>query len=180
MIAPPAISVVDRTAFLRVVAAYKFVQAAVLIGLGLATMRLVRPDVSASFQQWVQNLPVGYLQHVAEKFLRWVSGPDTARAVILGGALLAYAALFVVEGVGLWMQRRWAEWLTVVATAALILPEIYECVAHPSLMLFLLLVVNSAVVWLLIQRLRHELAMDARRANSGNGPGNSAFRPRSG
>jgi len=164
MPAPANVSVVDRTAFLRVVAAYKFMQAGVLIGLGLATMRLVRPEVAASFGQWVQELPVGYVQHVAEKFLGWISGPTTQRVMLLGAALFAYASLFLVEAVGLWMQKRWAEWLTVVATATLIPPEVYECVSHPSAMLFLLLAVNCGVVWLLIQRLRHELAMDARRS----------------
>lgn len=167
MPAPAKVSVVDRTAFLRVVAVYKFLQAAALIGLGLATMRLVRPEVAASFEQWVQDLPVGYVQHVAEKFLGWISGPTTQRVVILGSALFAYASLFLVEAVGLWMQRRWAEWLTVVATATLIPPEVYECVKHPGLIVFLLLGVNCAVVWLLIQRLRHELAMDARRLARG-------------
>lgn len=165
MPAPLTPSVVDRTAFLRVVAIYKFVQTAVLVALGLATMRLVRPEVAAAFEQWVRALPVGYIQHVSEKFLGWVSGPGagTERVVLLGAALFAYAALFLVEAVGLWLQRRWAEWLTVIATATLIPPEIYECVMHPSVMLFVLLAVNSCLVWLLATRLRHELAMDARR-----------------
>jgi uncharacterized membrane protein (DUF2068 family) len=159
--APAKPSVVDRTAFLRVVAIYKFVQTAVLVGLGLATLRLVQPEVVASFEEWVQDLPVGYVQHISEKFLTWISGP-TNRVVILGAGLFAYALLFLVEGVGLWLQRRWAEWLTVIATAALIPPEIYECIMHPSPMLFLLLAVNSCVVWLLAKRLQHELAMQAR------------------
>lgn len=164
MTAPAKVSVVDRTAFLRVVAAYKFMQAAVLTGLGLATLRLVRPEVAASFQQWVQDLPVGSVQRVAEKFSGWIAGPTSERVVLLGVALFAYAALFLVEAVGLWMQRRWAEWLTVIATATLIPPEIYECVMHPSVIVFVLLAVNSTVVWLLVQRLRHELSMDARRS----------------
>lgn len=162
MIAPLKPSVVDRTAFLRIVAIYKFVQAVILVGLGLATMRLVRPEVAASFEQWVEGLPVGYLQRVSEQFLGWISGPQSNRVVILGAALFAYAALFLVEAIGLWMQKQWAEWLTVVATAALIPPEIYECIRHPSLTPFILLAVNVCVVWLLAKRLRHELAMEAR------------------
>ncbi len=161
MIAPLKPSVVDRTAFLRVVAVYKFVQTALLTALGLATLRLVRRDAVASFEQWVQDLPVGYVQHVADRFLTWISGP-TNRVMILGAALFAYALLFLVEGVGLWLQRRWAEWLTVIATGLLIPPEIYECIMHPSVTLFLLLAVNVCVVWLLAKRLRHELAWQAR------------------
>ena len=155
-------SVVDRTAFLRVVALYKFVQTAVLLALGVATLRLVDPTVVASFTQWVQDQPVGYVQHVAERFLTWLSGgAHSSRVFLLGAALFGYAALFLVEGVGLWLQKRWAEWLTVIVTATLIPPELYECVQHPSLTLFALLAVNVGVVWLLAKRLQHELAQDA-------------------
>lgn len=158
MIAHARPGIVDRTAFLRVVALYKFGQTVLLLGLGLATMRLVRPEVVASFEQWVQDLPVGYVQHMAEEFLFWISGSGTNRAEFLGIGLLLYSGLFLVEAVGLWLQRRWAEWLTVVATGALIPLEIYECATHPSPMLFLLLGINVAVVWMLIVRLRHEMA----------------------
>ena len=156
MTAPQKPSVVDRTAFLRLVAIYKFTKTAILIVLGLATMRLVKPEVSAAFEQWVLELPVGYIQRVSEKFLDWISGPGPNRVVILGVGLFAYATLFLVEGVGLWQQRRWAEWLTVVATGTLIPIEIYECVAHPTLIPFVLLLANVSIVWLLAKRLRHE------------------------
>jgi hypothetical protein len=162
MTAPAKPSVVDRTSFLRVVAMYKFTKTTILIVLGLATMRLVRPEVAASFEQWVQDLPVGYIQHNLERFVEWISGPGTHRVQLLGAGLFSYAALFLVEGVGLWQQRRWAEWLTVVATGALVPLEIYECVTHPTLIPFILLIVNVAVVWLLAKRLQHESALRAR------------------
>ncbi len=161
MTVPHHTSVVDRAAFLRVVAVYKFVQTALLIGLGLATMRLVRPETAAAFEQWVQDQPVGFVQRGAERFLVWISGPQSNRVLVLGGAMFAYALLFLVEGIGLWLQRRWAEWLTVIATAALIPPEIYECTVRPSPVLFLLLAVNVCVVWMLVKRLQHELAQQA-------------------
>jgi uncharacterized membrane protein (DUF2068 family) len=154
-------SLADRTAFLRLVAIYKFIQASLLVGLGLATLRLVRPEVAARFSEWVQDLPVGFIQRTAESFLTWISGPQSNRALVLAAGLFAYAALFLVEGVGLWRQRRWAEWLTVVATGALIPPEIYECLLRPSPVLFFLLAANVLVVGLLVQRLRHELARQA-------------------
>ena len=164
-------SVVDRTAFLRVVSVYKFAQAAVLAALALAALRLVDPIVASTFSAWVQDLPVGYVQHMAAQFLAWIAGgPPSSRVLLLGGALFAYAALFLVEAVGLWMQKRWAEWLTVVATATLIPPEIYECAKHPGVMLFTLLAVNTTVVWMLAKRLQHELALDAARRSSSSRP----------
>jgi uncharacterized membrane protein (DUF2068 family) len=157
MNATPRQPLVDRTSFLRIVAVYKCVQALLLVGLGLATLQLVRPETAAQFSQWVQDLPVGFVQRTTLKFLGWISGAQSSRALILAGALFAYAGLFFVESVGLWMQKRWAEWLTVIATALLIPPEIYECIVHPSAVPFALLVANVLVVWLLSVRLRHEL-----------------------
>ena len=153
-------SVVDRVVFLRVLAVYKFVQMAVLAALGLATIRLVNPHVVEAYEHWVTGLPDGYIQHVSSQFLGWVAGPQKHRVLILAGALFAYSALFLAEAIGLWLQRRWAEWLTVVATGALIPPEIFECIEHPSIPLFVLLTLNVGVVWLLIVRLRHELAQE--------------------
>jgi uncharacterized membrane protein (DUF2068 family) len=157
MTAPLRKPLVDRTSFLRIVAVYKCVQALLLVGVGLATLRLVRPETAAQFSQWVQDLPVGFVQRTAVTFLEWITGPQSSRALILSGALFAYAGLFFVESVGLWMKKRWAEWLTVIATGLLIPPEIYECIVHPSAVPFLLLLGNVLVVWLLSIRLRHEL-----------------------
>ncbi len=46
--------------------------------------------------------------------------------LIVAGALLGYALIELVEGVGLWLAKRWAEYLTVVATAAFLPLEVYE------------------------------------------------------
>ena len=47
---------------------------------------------------------------------------------VLAAIFLAYACLEAVEAVGLWFNRRWAEYLTFVATTLLIPYEIYELV----------------------------------------------------
>ena len=45
---------------------------------------------------------------------------------IVAGGLAAYALIEIVEGFGLWWAKRWAEYLTVVATAAFLPIEVYE------------------------------------------------------
>ena len=65
---------------------------------------------------------------------------------------LAYAAVFLVEGVGLVLRRRWAEWLTVVVTASFIPIEIYELVEHFGAGKVITLVLNAAVVAYLVRR----------------------------
>ena len=59
-----------------------------------------------------------------------------------------------MEGVGLWQRRRWAEYLTVVATSLLVPLEVYELVHHATLLKVGGLVVNLLIVAYLIHVLR--------------------------
>jgi uncharacterized membrane protein (DUF2068 family) len=72
----------------------------------------------------------------------------------LGVVGVIYAGLFLVEGTGLWLQRRWGEWATVVITGMLIPIEVYEIFRHPSAVKVLVLILNVAVVGYLIYRIR--------------------------
>ena len=71
---------------------------------------------------------------------------DPTHLVLTGLALGAYALLEGTEAAGLWRGRRWAEYLTLVATAVLLLPELYELTEKVSVLKILTLVVNAAVV----------------------------------
>ena len=69
---------------------------------------------------------------------------------ILGLVLLAYAALEATEMVGLWLNRRWAEYLTFVATTVLVPFEVYELTLSVSVFKLVTLVINLAVVTYLL------------------------------
>lgn len=73
--------------------------------------------------------------------------------LVIAGALLAYAAIELVEGVGLWFLKRWAEYFTVVATAAFLPLEIYELSEKVTWLRIGALVFNiAAVVYLLFSK----------------------------
>ena len=65
---------------------------------------------------------------------------------ILGLVLLAYAALEATEMVGLWLNKRWAEYLTFIATTVLVPYEVYELTLSVSVFKLVTLVINLAVV----------------------------------
>jgi uncharacterized membrane protein (DUF2068 family) len=69
---------------------------------------------------------------------------------LLAVGLLAYGLLEAVEGVGLWLAKRWAEYLTVVATAAFLPLEVYELIREVTVTRAAAFVVNVAVVVYLI------------------------------
>lgn len=64
----------------------------------------------------------------------------------LGIVAAAYAALEGVEAVGLWRRRRWAEYLTFIATMILLVPEIYELTGRTTVFKVVALIINLLVV----------------------------------
>jgi uncharacterized membrane protein (DUF2068 family) len=71
----------------------------------------------------------------------------------LGAVLLVYAAVEGIEAVGLWYQRRWAEYLTFLVTTSLLPFEVYEILNRTTAFKVLAFVINVAVViYLLIAK----------------------------
>ena len=73
---------------------------------------------------------------------------------VVGLVVAAYAALEGIEAVGLWFQRRWAEYLTFIATTALLPLEIFELTRTVSPLKVIALIVNVAVVVYLLRAKR--------------------------
>ena len=79
------------------------------------------------------------------------AGRGTLTLVALG--LLAYGLLELVEGVGLWLAKRWAEYLTVVATAAFLPYEVYELTKSVTVTKLVAFAINVlAVVYLVLAK----------------------------
>jgi uncharacterized membrane protein (DUF2068 family) len=70
---------------------------------------------------------------------------------------MLYGLLELVEGTGLWLDKLWAEYLTVVATSLLVPLEIYELVRKPTLLKAAGIAVNVAIVAYLARRLRERV-----------------------
>jgi len=64
--------------------------------------------------------------------------------------------LFLTEGVGLWLRKRWAEWLTITITSSLVPVEIYGLYRHPTAVRVLVLTLNLAIVVYLIYHIRSQ------------------------
>lgn len=68
----------------------------------------------------------------------------------IGFLLVAYAALEAVEMVGLWLGKRWAEYLTFIATTAFVPLELYELASGFGWLKLITLILNLAVVLYLL------------------------------
>lgn len=136
------------------IASLKLLKAGFLIATGVAALELIRPEVGEHLISWAEALTHDFHRDVMLKALQKLLKfePAELRLVALGTFL--YATLFIIEGIGLWMDKLWAEWLTIVSTGALIPIEVYELARHVSGLKIGVLIVNIFVVVYLIRRLR--------------------------
>jgi uncharacterized membrane protein (DUF2068 family) len=71
---------------------------------------------------------------------------QSTRLHLFAAVILAYALVEGLEAIGLWYQRRWAEYLTFLVTASLLPLEIYELSNRLSPFKIVAFIVNVAVV----------------------------------
>ena len=146
---------------LRFIAVFKFSQALTLIGVALAAFQLLRPEIALLVQDWSDTLPIASEQNAVQHFVGWATGLAPHQVIGIGVGALLYALLFLVEGVGLWRGKSWAEWLTVVATGLPIPLEMFEVWRHISALRVGALVLNVIVVALVAWHLRQKQARPA-------------------
>ena len=152
---PAMTSLRDHDRGLVLIALFKFVKAVMLILAGAGMLSLLRPAFAAEVREWLTTFAIGRGQELIARVLQTLDLATPLKLTTVGLAAICYGVLFAVEGTGLWLQRRWAEYLTVVTTGALIPFELYELARRLTVLRALALVVNLAAVGYLIFRLRH-------------------------
>lgn len=157
----------ERDRILTLIALFKFGKAALLIALGLGALQLIRSDLREQARSMFEALGSSIDVVPVLKLLRQIGALPPWRLRLIGGGAFLYAALFITEGIGLWRQRRWAEYLTVIATASFIPFEVFELAKRLTYPRAAALIINICVVAYLIWRLKHptkwqERAIDER------------------
>jgi uncharacterized membrane protein (DUF2068 family) len=141
---------------LRIIALDRAFHFIILMALGIgvvafagneSSLRNAYYKVLTALQGGVAGGPVQTSGHVGilhelDKLFSLRSG--TLREV--GAALLAYGLLEGIEAVGLWYAKRWAEYLTFLATTILLPLEIYELIHRQSALKIIGFIINVAVV----------------------------------
>jgi uncharacterized membrane protein (DUF2068 family) len=158
---------------LRLIAAFKAAKAAALVVVA-AAFGLLGARARAGATRWLLDAAErlaaateihglrgalgGTLERALEAVLRWLGDATPRRLQVTGLIALLYAAILVIEGVGLWLARPWAEWYSVVVTASLVPLEVWELAQSATPLRVAVLVLNVAVVAYLVWRLRREAA----------------------
>jgi uncharacterized membrane protein (DUF2068 family) len=139
---------------LRLIALFKLTKVALLMAVGLGALQLLDPEFTARAQRWAAALATSSDRRLVQELLARALGLSPGRLEVLALAALLYAALFATEGVGLWLGRRWAEYLTTVATLSFVPIEIFEILQRFTPLRVGALGLNVAVAAYLVYRLR--------------------------
>ena len=139
----------------RVIAAigiFKLIKAALLVTLGVAGLAKDPSDLAHRLRHLASWIGISPGDHALAHLVGTLRSFDDHKARQLAVGSLCYAAVFLVEGIGLLSRRRWAEWLTVAVTASFIPIEIYELVEHFGAGKVVALVLNVAILCYLLWR----------------------------
>ena len=136
--------------FIALIACFRLAKSVLLIAAGIGALELVRPDVSSRLARWLDHLPLAAGHEAVTAMAGKLIAAPPDRKELAAAAAFAYAALFAVEGVGLWLERVWAEYLTIIATTSFIPFEVYEIVKRTTALRIGVLIANIAIVVYLI------------------------------
>ena len=139
---------------LMAIAALKFVNGFGLLALGLGALHFLHGDLPKEFAHWMELLRADPHNRYVLWLLEKVSNVDEHRLRQLSAGTFFYSALYLSEGTGLAMAKRWAEYLTIVTTASLMPVELYELYARLTWPRGVVLVVNIVVVAYLVVELK--------------------------
>ncbi len=137
---------VERSKTLIVIAIYKFVKVVLLTAAGFGLLHLLHRDVYDIVFRWLSALRVDPNNHYANLILEKALAVEPRQLRQFSIATFAYAALFLIEGLGIYGGRRWAEYLVIISTGSFMPLEIYEVYRHTTWIKVCALIINALIV----------------------------------
>jgi uncharacterized membrane protein (DUF2068 family) len=137
--------------WLILIAAFKLSQALLFIAVGVGAFRLLHKDIGDLLTRLVEHLRF----NPESRFVNFVldkSSLVTDRLLRrIGEVGFIYAGLDLIEGTGLYLEKVWAEYLTLAITASFLPWEIFEVLRRVTWIRAGLLVVNALVFFYLLK-----------------------------
>jgi uncharacterized membrane protein (DUF2068 family) len=151
---------------LRWIGTYKILKGVLSIVAGLMLLRVMHRGLPDVADRWMATLHIEPQSALGQIILHRIVGIKRASVGWIAVGLFAYTPLTCIEGIGLLLRKVWAEWITLITTAALIPLEIHEIIRRLTGLRVLLLVLNVAVLIYLIVRLRRDRHRRTRHATN--------------
>jgi len=150
-----------HNSLLMLIAAFKLAQAALFVAIGVGALRLLHKDVGDELARLADHLRFNPESRLVNFVLDNASLLTDKLLRRIGAVVFIYAALDLVEGLGLYLEKTWAEYMTLLITGSFLPWEVFEIFRRVTAIRVALLTVNLLVF---IYLLKLVIARKERRA----------------
>jgi uncharacterized membrane protein (DUF2068 family) len=137
--------------WLLLIAVYKFFHALLFVAIGLGAHRLLHKDIADQIDLLAHHLRFNPESRLVNFILAKASLINDPLLRRIGFAAFCYAAITCLEGVGLYLEKTWGEFLTLAITASFLPWEMFEAVRHLTWVRVALLTINFLVFLYLLK-----------------------------
>jgi len=141
---------------LLAIAAFKLVKSVFFFCVGMGALHFVGKDMGDEALKFAHILHQDPEHKFVALILKKIDLIDNHRLRQIGFGTFAYSALALTEGIGLLLERTWAEYLTLILTVSFVPWEMYELVKHATWIRAGLFAINLAVLGYLVWLLRRK------------------------
>lgn len=135
-----------RNHWLALIGIGKLLKAIFFVAMGFGVINLLHKDLADSLLHLAHALRIDPENHAVNVILAKADLITPHQLKLISLALFLYAAVDVIEGTGLILQKVWAEYLTLILTASFLPWEFFEVLRHATTLRVVLTLVNVAVV----------------------------------
>jgi uncharacterized membrane protein (DUF2068 family) len=151
--------------WLVLIAAYKVTLALLFVAIGVGALHLLHKDIDDVLTQVATILRFNPESRLVNFILDRASILDDPLLRRIGLAAFSYAAVSLAEAIGLYLEKAWGEYLTLLITASFLPWEIFEVFQRLTWVRSGLLVVNALVLFYLLNvvagRRKWEVGLDS-------------------
>jgi uncharacterized membrane protein (DUF2068 family) len=141
---------------LRLIAIFKLAKSFLFICAGFGLLHFLNKDIESRLVVLMNSLHVDSDNHVAKWTLTEAGMLSNSKIAALSAIAFFYGILFGIEGTGLFLRKRWAEWFVVIMTGSLLPLEGYEIIHKVTLAKIALTVGNLIILGYLIHVIRRK------------------------
>lgn len=135
------------------IAILKLVKGLSLFLVGVGALSLIHKDVTEVVTRWAQVFQVDMHSEFIQRWLMKIGLVRQRDLALIVTTTFFYSTLLLTEGVGLLMEKVWAEYMTAIITASFIPLELYELIRRVTLIRACVLLANVMIVAYLVMRL---------------------------
>src|ERR1700743_3571018 len=146
---------------LLLIGLFKLAKALFFFFVGVGAIHLLHKDLEDEVLRLAARVKFAPESRFVALLLDKVDLIDAHRLRQISVATFGYSALALTEGVGLLLEKVWAEYLTLILTISFLPWELFELTRRQDWFRFSLLLINLAVLWYLVWLLRRKKLLGA-------------------